>query len=406
MVPIFELTRQYESIKEEINNALGAVFKQGIFTLGEQVSRFESEFAQYIGVKHAVGVASGTDALTLSLKVLDLPGDSEVIVPANSYPSVFGLALSGLKIRLVDCDQLGIIDPAALERTVTTKTKVIVPVHLYGQPAPLSEIKKIIQGRNIYLIEDAAQAHGAQIRIRLDQPIKHKGDSNAHDSSAWKKVGSIGDLGIFSFYPTKNLGAYGDGGLITTNSDRLYQKLLQLRQYGEISRYKSIRLSGVSRLDEVQAAVLRVKLRHLDEWNRKRKEITEYYLRGLEGIGDISFLNRKPKIMDQGNRNVSDNTYDSVSSYHLFVIRTGNRNKLKDYLSKNGIGTAVHYPVPIHLTPTFKSMGYCKGDFPVSERLSDEVLSLPLFPELKDREIENVIKKIKAYFKKQSNRKK
>ncbi len=367
MIPIFELTRQYKSIETELKSAVHTVMENGYFTLGPRVKMFEDEFADYLGSYHAIGVASGTDALTLVLKAFGLmPGD-EVVIPANAYPNAFGVALSGAAIRLADCGPDGNMSADDLAKRVTEKTKAVIPVHLYGNPADIIGLQNILNNakRKIYLLEDAAQAHGAVIE--------------------GKKVGTLGDAAIFSFYPSKNLGAMGDGGMIVTDSSSLAGRVKMLRQYGEKARYQSEVVSGVSRLDELQAAILSIKLRHLDAWNRRRKEIASFYDRELSNIGDLSpfTFHLSPS---------------SKSSHHLYVVRTKKRDKLMKHLLDHGVGCAVHYPVPVHLTKAFAYLGYKKGDFPESEAQSREVLSLPLFPELTDSETETVVKTVRKFF--------
>ncbi|OGG04321.1 hypothetical protein A2Z33_04200 [Candidatus Gottesmanbacteria bacterium RBG_16_52_11] len=405
MIPFFELKHQYRRIAPELEKALKTVFDGGIYTLGEEVSRFETDFGRFLGVRHAVGVASGTDALTLSMKVLDLgPGD-EVILPANAYPSAFGISLSGVRIRLADCREDGNIDPVGVDQAVTGNTRAIVPVHLYGNPADLIEIRKVIAFRKqkIYLVEDAAQGHGAEIKLKVKNKKLKKHINNQIHTDSWFKAGSIGEIGIFSFYPTKNLGAYGDGGMLVTGDETIARRLRRLRMYGEESRYESQEVSGVSRLDEMQAAILRVKLRHLDEWNRRRAEIAQYYKRELEGVGDLQIINSKFKFQNLKPQSKTQNyntEQEFRSCHHLFVIRTAHRDKLKDFLAKHGIGSAIHYPVPIHMTKSFSHLGYKKGDFPVAEALARQVLSLPLFPELTDGEAEEVVARVKTFFRK------
>jgi len=369
MIPIFELKRQYADIKEEMDAAISRVLTGGMFILGPEVTAFETEFSRFVGSYHAVGVASGTDALSLSLRAHGLGEGDEVIIPANSYPSAFGIAMTGVRIRLVDVGVDGNIDTKKLEKIVTKKTKAVVAVHLYGNPADVERIQNIlnrIQPKAV-LIEDCAQAHGAVIR----------------DGSGWKHVGRFGDSACFSFYPSKNLGAYGDGGMIVTDSSAIANRVKQLRMYGETSRYHSEEVSGVSRLDELHAAILRVKLDHLNAWVTRRREIANQYVEGLSALPEIQFVSPRE---------------DSKSAYHLFVIRTKRRNSFMEYLLAHGVGCAVHYPVSIHLTPSFANLGYHAGDFPESEAMSREVLSLPIYPELTDQEVETVIRSIKRFF--------
>jgi len=369
MIPIFELKRQYNNLKNELNGAVARVMANGMFTLGSEVAAFEEAFAEYVGTYHAVGVASGTDALTLALKSYDIGPGCEVILPTNSYPSAFGVSLSGVSLRLVDCGEDGNISVKALEKCVTKKTKAVIPVHLYGNPADIIGIQNVLNKKHspAIIVEDAAQAAGAQLK----------------DGSAWKNVGTLGTIGCFSFYPTKNLGAYGDGGAVVTDDSRIAARLKGLRMYGEKARYVSVEVSGVSRLDEIQAAILRVKLEMLDRWVQRRREIAEQYITAFSHVGDIRVLTG------------SD---DAKGAWHLFVVRTAKRDALQAYLTKHGIGCAIHYPTPIHLTPSFANLGYKKGDFPIAEALSKEVLSLPMYPELTDREVETVIKEVKRFY--------
>jgi dTDP-4-amino-4,6-dideoxygalactose transaminase len=374
MVPFFDLKRQYNNIQKEIEYAVHTVFERGMYTLGPDVSLFEREFADYIDSYHAIGVASGTDAITMALRAFGLMPSDEVILPANAYPTVFGVAMAGVKIRLVDCLPDGNIDTAKLERVITARTRVVVPVHMYGKPSNITEVQRIIRRRKkkIYLLEDAAQAHGAEIL----------------DGSKWRKAGTFGDIGIFSFYPTKNLGAYGDGGLLVTDSSGMWKKLQASRMYGETSRYHSESISGVSRLDELQAAILLVKLKYLDQWNKRRAKIAAYYETELTGVGDLRTMN------------TDANTKQVIRScHHLFVIRSKHRDALKKHLAEKEIGTNIHYPVPVHLTPSFTYLGYKPRAFPEAEAQSQEVLSLPLFPELTDTEAETVASAVKSFYK-------
>lgn len=379
-IPFFDLTRQYRVHKKEFDGAYRLVMRHGYFTLGPQVASFENQCASYIGVAYGIGVGCGTDAIILALRALGVGWGDEVIVPANAYPTAFAVSQTGARIRLVDCNDDGNLDPTKLDRVLSSKTKAIVAVHLYGNPANLEEISHMIAGSNgkVFLVEDAAQAHGAIIKM-----VNGKQKREAQ-TSRWRRVGGIGDIGCFSFYPTKNLAAYGDGGLVVTKDEAVMRRLRRLRMYGEEERYKSLEVAGVTRLDELQAAFLRVKLSHLDEWNKRRREIAHIYTKELQGIGDIGFVSR--------------DTPHTKSCFHLFVIRTKTRDRLKDNLATQGIGTNIHYPVPIHTTVAFRGLGYRMGDFPMAEVLSREVLSLPMFPELTDREVERVVGAIRKFY--------
>ena len=376
MIPVFDTTRQIKKYRRQFIKTIDEVMSKGNFILGSKVAQFEKEFAAYTGVKFAVGVASGTDALMLSMQALGInnPGE-EVIMPANSYPTAFAVVSTGARPRLVDIDGSFNIDPLKIEKAITAKTRAIIAVHLFGQPADLQKIMQTANKYNLPLIEDCAQAHGAVYK----NPTLPSGLRGAS-----KKVGSIGKIGCFSFYPTKNLGAFGDGGMIVTNDEELFKKIKLLRMYGEEERYKSVLQGRISRLDEIQAAILSVKLQYLDKWNERRREIAGKYRSHLENSPC-----RLPPALPF-----------TKHVYHLFVIRTKKRDLLKNYLEKKGIATGIHYPVPIHLVPSFKSLGYKEGDFPESEKAAKEILSLPMFPELKDSEIVKVAQEINSFLEK------
>jgi len=358
-IPIFNLTRQYKTIKKEVDRAIATVLSRGQFILGEEVASFEKEFASYVGITYAVGVASGTDALMLAARVLGCGEADEVIVPVNAYPTFFGIAQSGVTVRFVDCNERGNIDVVDLKKRMTKKTKVIVVVHLYGNPADVVGVRKLLKTfhrTDIKIIEDCAQAHGAYIQCQMT-------------NAKCQMVGTFGDVAIFSFYPSKNLGAYGDGGMILTKNKKIADHLRALRMYGETKRYESKEVSGVSRLDELQAAILRVKLRHLDAWNAQRRAIALRYTKEFASIKNCTVI-----------------PYETGACYHLFVIRTNRRDELKKYLEQQGIGCAVHYPKPL------------KRGFPMAEKLSKEILSLPIYPELSDTNIVRIVKTIIRFF--------
>jgi dTDP-4-amino-4,6-dideoxygalactose transaminase len=383
MIPVFEMKRQYEALKNELFPEISSVLQGGVYVMGPKVAEFESVFAQYIGVKYAVGVASGTDAITLALLSLGVQKDDEVIMPANSYPSVFGVAASGAKQVLVDIDpRTHTIDPQKIEKAITKKTKAIIPVHLYGQGADMEKIMEIGKLHALPIVEDCAQAVGAEVSCQLsvvsNQLKKEPITENRTPTTFYKKVGSFGAVGCFSFYPTKNLGAFGDGGMVVTNNEEIYKRIKLFRMYGECERYNSVLVGKNSRLDELQAAILLVKLKHLDTWIERRRDIAKLYELGIRNseLG-IPFESSYAK-----------------HTYHLFVIRSNKRDRLKMYLEKQGIGTGIHYPTPIHLQKSMAYLGYKKGDFPVTEQACDEVLSLPIYPELTDAEVEYIVKKV------------
>jgi len=368
MVPFLDLTRQYKRIEEEILSAQRRVLEKGRFILGEEVSCFEEEFARYCGVRYGVGVSSGTEALFLALKAVEVGDEDEVITVSHSFiATAIAISMTGAKPIFVDIDsEAYTMDPNRLEdflRKHRRKTvKAVLPVHLYGHPAEMDAILDIAKRYHLLVIEDACQAHGAEYQGR--------------------KVGSFGRLACFSFYPTKNLGAYGDGGMVVTDDKKYYERLRLLRCYGEKRKYEHILKGWNSRLDEMQAAILRVKLKYLDQWNGERRKRALTYKRILEGT-DV----RCPVEKE-----------DSRHVYHLFVIRTGRRKSLQTFLKEQGIDTLIHYPVPIHLQKAYKELGYRSGSLPVTERSAREILSLPLFPEMTSEEIGEVSRAIRNFF--------
>ena len=348
MIPFFDLTKQYESIKSEIDDATARILKSGWYILGTEVKAFEKEFADYIGVKHALGVGSGTEAIHIALLALGIgAGDEVITVPNTAVATVAAIELPGARAVLVDVrSDTMLMDVEQLERAITPHTKAIIPVHLFGQSADLDPIFKLARAAspNIFVLEDCAQAHGATYR--------------------GKRVGSLGDIAAFSFYPTKNLGAYGDGGAIVTNNSDLAQRVDLLRQYGWRERYTSDIKGMNSRLDEMQAAILRVKLRHLDTWNAARRERAAMYTELLRTV-------TLPREMSYGE-----------AVYHLYVVQSPRRDELIAHLKARGIGTMIQYPHTIHLQPAYANLGYREDSLPVSERLAREIVSLPLYPEL------------------------
>lgn len=365
LIPFLDLKNQYKQIKKEIDVCIENVLEGGSYILGTEVKGFEEDFKNYIGVKYSFGVASGTDALTLSLKSLDLKDGDEVIMPANVYPTAFGVALSGVKIILCDVDPDTLnISAKSFENSITKNTKVVIVVHLYGNPVDLGSILRVARKYKIKVIEDCAQAMGAE----------YKG----------KKVGSFGDLAAFSFYPTKNLGAYGDSGMVVTNNKKYAEKLSILRMYGEVDRYNSILIGHNSRLDELQAAILRVKLKYLDSWNKNRRILSEYYIELLKDCENINFIKE---------------TKNANSVFHLFVILVKNRSELRRYLDMRGIQTAVHYPVNIYNQQSFKNLKKVDKDFLQAAKAVNSILSLPIYPELTKDKIKYICNEIKMFYK-------
>lgn len=355
IISFTDLQKEYLFLKRDIDFAIEKVLKKGNFILGEEVEAFEYEWANYLGVAHAVSVASGTDALFLSLKALGVgPGD-EVILPTFTFiSSALAISHVGAIPVFVDVSENNfLIDPLDIEKKITKKTKAIIAVHLYGFSADVQKINKIAKIHKLYVIEDAAQAHGAMFEN--------------------KKIGSIGEIGCFSFYPTKNLGAYGDGGVIVTSNNTLAKKIIILRNYGQIKKYVSITDGYNSRLDELQAAILRVKLKYLDQWNKRRREIAEMY---------DSKLSPEVKRIEINN--------NSLPVYHIYPIFVSKRDILMKGLANKGISTIIHYPIPVHHQNVYKNY-YKKEKFPVSLEAAKTELSLPIHPFLSNLEIDHVI---------------
>ena len=353
-VPFVDLGTQYRAIASEIDHAISKVIQDADFILGREVRLFEEEFAEFCDASHAVGVDSGTSALELALRAFDIgPGD-EVITAANSFiASALGISHAGAKPVLVDVDPYTYtLDVTALERAITRRTKAIIPVHLYGHPAHMGPIRQLADKHGLVVIEDACQAHGAL----------YKG----------KRAGSLGHAAAFSFYPGKNLGAYGDGGMVVTKDRKIANRLEMLRNYGQKEKYKHLFRGYNRRLDTMQAAILRVKLKYLEKWNAARRWNAKLYQKHLEGSGVV----------------VPGEAGGAESVWHLYVIRTERRDALKDHLVSMGINANIHYPIPIHLQSAYQDLGYKRGDFPVTEAYADRILSLPMYAELTDRQIE------------------
>jgi len=364
-VPFLDLRQQYQSIKDEVNISLQQVMDSSRFVLGENVNFLEKEFAGFCETDYAVGVANGTDALRLALIACGIgKGDEVITIPNTFIATTEAISQTGVKIVFVDVNLWTYnIDVSQIEGAINERTRVIVPVHLFGEPADMNPIMKIARKYNLKVIEDACQAHGAE----------YKG----------KKVGSIGDAGCFSFYPSKNLGAFGDGGMVVTNGNEIAQKIKMLRDHGQIKKYEHLVEGYNSRLDEIQAAILRVKLKRLDEWNKLRRKNASIYNDLLEDVDEVVM-----PLEAEYAKHV----------YHLYVIRTHRRDELQDWLKSKGIGTGLHYPIPLHLQRAYEYLGYKEGDFPVAEECAKQILSLPMFPELTQEEIEKVVTEIKRFF--------
>jgi dTDP-4-amino-4,6-dideoxygalactose transaminase len=356
-IPVCELKSQFLSIEPEIRAAIDRVLSRSWFILGQEGRSFEEELAAFLRVGHVVGLASGTDAIHLALRAVGIVhGDHVLTAPNSAVPTASGIAAAGAIPAFADVDPLtGLLDPASVERHLTPAVKAIVPVHLYGRCVPMGPILDLAARRGIPVVEDAAQAHGATWEGRA--------------------AGTIGTIGCFSFYPSKNLGAYGDGGACATADPGLARTLRALRNYGETSRYKSEILGFNSRLDELQAAVLRAKLPHLPRWNARRREICAAYRRGMGGL---------PLILPPADP-------EGTEAPHLFVVQVARRERARAELEKRGVGTQIHYPVPIHLHPAFADLGFGPDSFPVAESRARRILTLPLYPELSSAQVDAVI---------------
>ena len=377
-IPILDLKPQYQAIKGEIQTAINQVLESGQFILGPTVKTFETDIANYLGVKHAIGLNSGTDALVIGLRAAGiLPGDEVITTPFSFFATAESISMVGAKPVFVDiqADTFN-IDPTLIEAAITPKTKAIMPVHLYGNPAAMGQIVQIANAHNLKVIEDCAQAFGAVYKAtcsscdRCEQTIR--------EQLSGKYVGAIGDIGAFSFFPTKNLGAYGDGGLITTNDDQLADMARMLRVHGAKERYKNKMLGYNSRLDAIQAAILQVKLRHIDDWNNKRRWVAQTYSQLLENVDNVL----PPKVVDG-------------HVFHQYTVRVlgANRDHVKQALADAGIGAMIYYPIPQDRLPVYQ------GQYPtnpVSDKLGQEVLSLPMWPELTLEQIEKVVSSLKA----------
>lgn len=361
MIPFLDLKRGHELIGEEMDEAIARViYKQSSFILGKEGEFFEKNFADFCQMNYGVGVNSGTDALELALIASGIQRGDEVITPANTaIPTAMAIFNVGAIPAFADVGSDFLIDPNDVRKRITPKTKAILPVHLYGLACDMIKISEIAEEHNLKVIEDCCQAHGAEYEgIRVP----------------------IGNIGCFSFYPSKNLGALGDGGMVVTNSKELSDKLRLLRNYGQRDKYSADIPGRNSRLDEIQAAILNVKLKHLEEENKKREEIASVYNSELENIVET------PEY-PEGRKHV----------YHLYVIRTKDRDELMKHLKDNGVGSLIHYPKPLHLQTAFSYLGYKVGDFPNAERFAGKILSIPMFPELTKEEITEVSQKIRSF---------
>jgi dTDP-4-amino-4,6-dideoxygalactose transaminase len=360
VIPLVDLKAQYFDVKVDVDAAVAAVLESGHFILGPEVQAFEREFSAYCDTPYAVGVNSGTSALHLALLAAGVKEGDEVITAAFTFvATVAAIEYTGARAVLVDVDPLTLtIDPDRIERAITPRTRAIIPVHLYGQPADMDPILSIARAHGLVVIEDAAQAHGAE--------YKHR------------RAGSLGDIGCFSFYPGKNLGAAGDGGAVTTANEDYARKVRMLRDWGAEQKYLHVLKGFNFRLDEIQAAILRVKLRRLEVWTELRRRHAHAYA----------------SLLSETSVRLPHATHDVRHVYHLYAVRTLERDRVRSELHAAGVQAGIHYPIPVHLQPAYANLGYGRHDFPVSERAADEVLSLPLYPELTAPALERVARAV------------
>jgi dTDP-4-amino-4,6-dideoxygalactose transaminase len=363
MIPFLDLKAQYQTIKPEIDAAVMGVLESAQFSLGSEVAAFEEEFALYCGPRFGIGVNSGTSALHLALLAAGVgPGDEVITVPFTFVATVAAILYTGARPVFVDIEpRYFTMDPGRLEAAITPRTKAVIPVHLYGQPADMDPILEIARRHKLIVIEDAAQAHGAEYKGR--------------------RVGGIGDLGCFSFYPGKNLGACGEGGMVVTNNPDYTRTIRMLRDWGQEKKYHHVLKGYNYRMEGIQGAVLRVKLRHLEKWTEARRSHADCYNKLLEGSG----------VQTPEEREYARHVY------HIYAVRTDERERLQEALKAREIGAGIHYPFPVHLLEAYADLGYRRGDFPASEKAAGEVLSLPLFPELTDAQVREVAGAVGSY---------
>jgi dTDP-4-amino-4,6-dideoxygalactose transaminase len=364
-VPYLDLRAQLKPLRAELDAAISRTLDNCSFCLGPDVAQFEKDFAQFCGAQHALGFNSGTSALHVAMRLLDVgPGDEVITTPYTFIATSWAISYCGAKPVYVDIDEATFnLDPKLIERAITPKTKAVLPVHLYGQPFDVDAIAAVCKKHNLPFVEDAAQAHGA----------KYKG----------KTIGTFGAVSCFSFYPAKNLGACGEGGALVTNDAALAARAKSLREHGSTVRYHHDEVGYNYRLEGIQGALLGVKLRHLAKWTSERQRVAARY---AELLADTPL--QLPAV-----------TADNESAWHLYTVRSSRRDELKKHLDANGIGNAVHYPMPLHLQKAYAHLGHQPGDFPVAEKASREVLSLPMFPELTDAQIQRVAAVVKDFFK-------
>jgi dTDP-4-amino-4,6-dideoxygalactose transaminase len=363
LIPFNDFKIQYESIKDEIKEAINQVLEKGHYILGENVEAFEKEFANYCGAKFGIGVGNGLEALQIAMYAYGIGKGDEVITVSNTaVATVLAISFNGAKPVFVDIEaETQQIDVSLIKKKITKKTKAILPVHLFGHPVDMDPLLDIASKNNLLVIEDACQSHGA----------RYKGN----------KVGTLGNAGCFSFYPTKNLGAYGDGGMVLTNDREIAEKMLSIRNYGQKTRYTHIYKGLNSRLDELQAAILRVKLKHLETWINQRRENAKRYNKSFQKTKVTA-----PKEMSYAKH-----------VYHLYVIRCEKRDELQRFLQDRGITTLIHYPIPVHLQVAYSDLRLHQGSLPVTEKTANTILSLPIYPELKESQIDEIVQAIQEF---------
>jgi dTDP-4-amino-4,6-dideoxygalactose transaminase len=364
-IPFVDLKMQYRNLKPAIDGAVQSVMERGAFIMGKEHGDFERAFATYIGVKHCLGVSTGTEALELAVQACDIgPGDEVITVPNTFIATTEAITHSGAKLRWVEVDPRTYnMDPKNIEAAITPRTKALLPVHLYGQPADMEPIMDIARKHRLLVIEDCAQAHGAKY----------------HDQT----VGTFGDVACFSFYPGKNLGAYGDGGAVLTNKDEIAERVKLLRNHGSREKYVHQIEGYCNRLDNLQAAVLGIKLPHLDDWNKSRRRAAATYDRLLRSVPNVV----TPYVLP-----------GTEPVYHLYVVQLPERERLQAHLKAQGIETGIHYPIPLHQQPAYAHLGFKPEDFPISAALGPKILSLPMFAELTDDQIEYVADAVKTFY--------
>lgn len=375
-VPFFDLSPQFQLVGDEVKSALDEVFKSQQFILGQKVEQLEQTIAPYCQSQYAIGVASGSDALLLSLMALGIgPGDEVLIPPFTFFATAGAVSRVGATPVFVDIDPITYnIDPSQIEKKITPRTKAIIPVHLFGQCCDMDPLLKIAREREVYIIEDAAQALGAEYKP---------------DASRGRPAGAMGELGCFSFYPTKNLGAFGDAGMVVTSNSQLAEKIRLLRTHGSKPKYYHKWIGINSRLDTLQAAILLVKFKYLERWTLERQKRAKRYSLLFDDLLPSVPGFRLPTIQYQ-NRHI----------FNQYVIRAPERDRLRKFLSEEGIGTDIYYPVPLHLQECYSFLNYRRGDFPVSERAAEETLALPIYPELTEEQQAHVVDRIKAFYRK------